>query len=90
MTVKIINKNIAIVGAGLSGLTVARELARHNHVQVFEKARVGGRMATRRTDTHNFDHGAQFFTAKSHEFKEFLEPIRQQNIITPWECNLLK
>ena len=88
MTGKIVNKKIAIVGAGFSGITVARELARHNHVQVFEKSRgMGGRMATRRTETHHFDHGAQFFTAKSQEFQDFLEPIRQQNIITPWQCN---
>ncbi|MDC3221502.1 FAD-dependent oxidoreductase [Gammaproteobacteria bacterium] len=88
MTGKILNKKIAIVGAGLSGITVARELDQHNHVQVFEKSRgMGGRMATRRTETHHFDHGAQFFIARSKEFQDFLEPIHQQNIITPWECN---
>ena len=62
-------KNIAIIGAGLSGLIAARELAKNNDVTIFEKARgVGGRMATRRAnnlkfDGFNFDHGTQYFTA---------------------------
>jgi predicted NAD/FAD-dependent oxidoreductase len=43
---------VAVVGAGISGLTWARTLADHGlPVTVFEKSRgVGGRMATRRSD----------------------------------------
>ena len=60
---------IAIVGAGLAGLSCAQALrAGGADVQLFDKGRgVGGRMATRRVDTPlgpaTFDHGAQFLTA---------------------------
>jgi renalase len=51
--------NIAIIGGGISGLTVANILRDYANVTIFEKARgVGGRMSTRRTEHFNFDHGA--------------------------------
>ena len=53
---------IAIIGAGMAGLTAARLLNEAGHeVEVFEKSRgVGGRMATRRSEGGAiFDHGAQ-------------------------------
>ncbi|MEO0765880.1 MAG: FAD-dependent oxidoreductase [Pseudomonadota bacterium] len=51
---------IAVIGAGLAGLTVARALADAGHsVVVFDKGRgLGGRMASRRRDGWRFDHGA--------------------------------
>ena len=58
----------AIVGAGLTGLTLARLLKPHwpEAPVVFEKSRgVGGRMATRRIGTTRFDHGAQFYTLRA-------------------------
>jgi predicted NAD/FAD-dependent oxidoreductase len=44
------NETIAVVGAGIAGLLLARELkARGAEVVVFEKSRgLGGRMATKR------------------------------------------
>ena len=66
-------KKIAIIGAGLSGLVVAKTLGRHNEIHIFEKSRgVGGRMSTRYADPFQFDHGAQFFMARSQQFKEFV------------------
>ena len=53
-------QRVAIVGAGLAGLSAARDLkeAGLNPV-VFEKSRgLGGRLATRRTDLGPIDHGA--------------------------------
>ena len=42
-------KSVAIIGAGLSGITVASKIKDKFEVQVFEKARgVGGRMSTRK------------------------------------------
>jgi hypothetical protein len=51
---------VGVVGAGLAGLTAARELARTGHrVVVFEKSRgVGGRLAARRVEGSVVDHGA--------------------------------
>lgn len=76
MSSKIQNKKIAIIGAGVSGLIVA------NEVTIFDKSRgIGGRMATRRVDNYHFDHGAQFFTAKSEEFKELCQKAKNDGII---------
>lgn len=52
--------SIAIIGAGLAGLSAARHLtAAGAAVTLFEKSGGrGGRVATRRTETGAFDHGA--------------------------------
>ncbi|MFN3164316.1 MAG: FAD-dependent oxidoreductase, partial [Pseudohongiellaceae bacterium] len=64
---------IAIVGAGLAGIAAARQLAPLADVTVFEKSRgPGGRMATRRAGDFQFDHGAQFFTARTESFRSLL------------------
>lgn len=54
-----------IIGAGAAGLTLARVLSQTSRsVLVLEKSRgLGGRMATRWTDSAKFDHGAQFVKA---------------------------
>lgn len=64
-----------IVGAGVSGLTLAREFtARGETHLVIEKSRgVGGRMATRRDGDARFDHGAQFYIDRP-ELKGIWEP----------------
>ncbi len=63
-------KSIGIIGAGISGLSCAKVLEQAGyHVEVFDKGRnLSGRMATRRNDLSEFDHGAQYFTAKSPAF----------------------
>ncbi len=67
---------IAIIGAGLAGLTLAGRLAEAGHeVTVLDKGRgVGGRMSTRRGDAAGlrFDHGAQYFTVRDPRFRDFL------------------
>ena len=88
MNSKIQNKKIAIIGAGMSGVTAAKELAKLNEVTVFDKSRgIGGRMATRRVDNYHFDHGAQFFNAKSEEFKDLCQKVKSDSIIEEWNCN---
>ena len=76
---------IAVIGAGLAGLLVSCKLSGDHDVTVFEKSRgVGGRMATRRAGPYEFDHGAQFFTARSQAFREFLEPMIAAGVIADW------
>ncbi len=77
---------IAIVGAGISGLTLANELAGIGEITVFEKSRgVGGRMATRRAGDFRFDHGAQCFTARTTRFRQFVLPLMEAGHIAVWE-----
>lgn len=78
--------SIAIVGAGLSGLTIANGIGDHAEVTVFEKARgVGGRMSTRYADDFYFDNGAQFFTARNKHFNEFLAPHFSSGLVQEWQ-----
>ena len=76
---------VAIVGAGLAGLTLAAELRGRAAVTVYEKSSgPGGRMATRYTPPYEFDHGAQFFTARSPAFFEAVSRWRDAGIVAPW------
>ena len=81
--------SIAIIGAGLAGLTLARELSAVANITLYEKARgLGGRMSTRRNDTHQWDHGAQFFTARSKAFKALLAPLISSGTVVEWQPNI--
>ena len=83
-------QRIAIIGAGISGLTLAAELTPHADVRIFEKARgVGGRMSTRYAEPFYFDHGAQFFTARSKTFQRFIAPLMTDGLIMPWEGKVI-
>lgn len=64
-------RHIAVVGAGMAGLTCARTLAQAGHrVTLLDKSRgVGGRMSTRDTPFGGFDHGAQYFTVRDPRFQ---------------------
>ena len=81
--------SIAIIGAGLAGLTLARELSAVADITLYEKARgLGGRMSTRRNATHQWDHGAQFFTARSQAFKAMLAPLIASGTVVEWQPNI--
>lgn len=83
-------RKIAVIGAGLSGLTFASRVNAKAEVTVFEKSRgIGGRMATRYAEHYEFDHGAQYFTAKGKAFQEFLEPFVEKEIVRNWQPNLV-
>ena len=59
-------------------------------ITIFEKSRSVGRLATRyRTDSHTnknwqWAFGAQFFTAKSTSFQQFIKPWIQTGLLQPW------
>jgi photolyase PhrII len=78
---------VAVIGAGLSGLVAARALADHGHqVHVFEKARgFGGRMAARRLESGSFDHGAQYFTVRDARFRTWVDSWLQMGVAQRWE-----
>lgn len=80
-----INK-IAIIGAGITGLSLAKNLKENNfEVEVFDKGRgVGGRMSSRRTEWGYLDHGAQYLTIRNEQFHDFLKPYIEQEVIKPW------
>lgn len=82
---------IAVVGAGLAGLTVARGLRERGHqVVVFDKGRVpGGRMATRVSGELTFDHGAQYFTARDPGFQRWLAPSLASGTVAEWKPRVL-
>lgn len=86
-----IKKNIAIIGAGISGLILANELKEIGKITIFEKARgVGGRMASRSFENFTFDFGAQFFTAKTPEFKSFVNDLIDKKIVEKWQANFVE
>lgn len=78
--------SIAVVGAGLAGLTLARSLAAAGRaVTVYEKSRgPGGRMATRRALHTAFDHGAQYFTVRDPGFAALLAPLLDGGTVVPY------
>jgi hypothetical protein len=61
---------IAIIGAGMAGVSAGRLLADCGHeVTLLEKSRgYGGRCATKRWENHVVDHGAQYFSMRQPDF----------------------
>ncbi len=80
------NHPILIIGAGIAGLAAAQRLAAANvPTIVLDKGKgVGGRMATRRVGEAVFDHGAQFFSAKTPAFQDFVTGAVGQGIVKEW------
>ena len=75
---------VAIIGAGMAGLTAARLIAERTPVVVFDKSRgVGGRMSTRYAGDYEFDHGAQYFTVTDPNFAAFLDTVGPS--AQPWD-----
>ena len=82
---------IAILGAGLAGLNLAKLLQANADIVLFEKSdKLGGRMATHRCNGFEFDHGAQFFTAKDPLFKDWVARLVDANIVTTWPARFVE
>ena len=81
-----------IIGAGLSGLTCARRLAEAGQgVTLLDKgSRPGGRLSTRVSRSGpTFDHGAQYFTAKSATFNRQVSQWVSSGHAGLWEGNFV-
>lgn len=78
--------DIVIVGAGVSGLSCARELSRRGlRTVVLERAHgVGGRCATRHVDGQPVDFGCPFLHARTSEFGEILNALPPDGKIPGW------
>ncbi|MDA3040746.1 MAG: FAD-dependent oxidoreductase [Actinomycetota bacterium] len=78
--------SIGIVGAGLSGLVAAEQLASSGHrVLVTERgSSPGGRLATRRIGAAFVDHGAQFFTVRSDRFRTDVDAWIEAGVVDEW------
>ena len=80
---------IAIIGAGIAGLACARRLHAAGLAPVlFDKGRgPGGRLATRRTaDGLQFDHGAQYVTARGGGFAALLAEAEAAGALGRWDA----
>ena len=93
---------IAVVGAGIAGLSAARALKDRRHEAiVFERSPApGGRVATRQVRHLEmprglagaalaFDHGAQYFTVRDRRFSELAAAWERDRIIARWTGRLV-
>ena len=82
-------RSIAVVGAGMAGLACARALIRSGmDVAVFDKGRrPGGRIAAKRIGAAQFNHGAQYATARSPGFSSLIEAMRDAGSVAPWAAD---
>ncbi|BAY16402.1 FAD dependent oxidoreductase [Anabaenopsis circularis NIES-21] len=78
--------DVAVIGAGMAGLVCAQQLKQAGYsVLVVEKSRgLGGRVATRRLHETWADHGACYLKPQGEFFQEFVDLLRDRQIITVW------
>ncbi len=82
---------VLIIGAGLAGLTAADALTVGAgagppiEVTIVDKAKgPGGRLATRRIGGATLDHGAQFFTVRSDDFRARVDRWLADGVVEEW------
>ncbi|MGE3189028.1 MAG: NAD(P)/FAD-dependent oxidoreductase [Vicinamibacterales bacterium] len=82
---------IAVIGAGLAGLTAARRLADAGHsVTVFDKGRApGGRASTRCREAWQADHGAQYFTVRDPQVEAVARDWLARGVVRPWAGRIM-
>ncbi len=81
---------IAIIGAGIAGLSAARALQAAGHaIELFDKSRgSGGRMSSKRSDAGSLDMGAQYFTARDRRFVNEVQRWQAQGWVAEWDPKL--
>ncbi|MBE9013409.1 FAD-dependent oxidoreductase [Pseudanabaenaceae cyanobacterium LEGE 13415] len=78
--------DIAIVGAGMAGLSCAQMLHQAGYkVVLIDKSRgLGGRIATRRLQGTHADHGVCYLKPKSSKFQSLLNQLVDRKILRVW------
>jgi len=80
------SKKVIIIGSGIAGISSSLKLKSYgiNSIIVDKGNFIGGRISTRQVNNKNcsyFFHGAQFFTAKTNNFKKIIQTgIRERYI----------
>ena len=75
-----------VIGSGISGATIANLLSKKYSVDLFDKAKgPGGRASFKRLDkVKGFDHGAQYISPKTPQFKKFINGLIKRKILKNW------
>jgi len=78
--------SFCVIGSGISGATIANLLSKNHSVDLYDKARgLGGRSSFKRLDKkRGFDHGTQYFSPKSLEFKKFTKKLVEKKVLKIW------
>ncbi|NJL01238.1 MAG: FAD-dependent oxidoreductase [Spirulinaceae cyanobacterium SM2_1_0] len=78
--------DVIVVGAGLAGLTCARQIQQAGHsVLVVEKARgVGGRATTRRLSQTCVDRGLPFLSVQGEYTRQLVAALQASERLQPW------
>ncbi|MGB7085158.1 MAG: FAD-dependent oxidoreductase [Phormidesmis sp.] len=79
--------DVAIIGAGLTGITCARQLRAGGYrVCVLDKSRgVGGRLSTRRVNDHTrVDHGLPYWSPKTSALKALTDELLSAGVLRQW------
>ncbi len=85
--------DVAVIGAGLSGIACARALAEAGYrVCILDKSRgVGGRMATRRVEAGEknlrVDHGLPYWQPASAALNALTAQLVAEGVLKPWEAS---
>ena len=79
--------SVAIIGAGLAGLTCGTALkGLIEEVRVFEKSVLpGGRVGRFQAGDYEFNHGAQYFTVNNPLFWNIVSAWQTEGMVRPWD-----
>ncbi len=78
-----------VIGSGISGATIANLINKKFKVNLYDKGRgPGGRASFKRVKGQiGFDHGTQYFSPKTKEFKKFTNRLIKIKILKKWSGN---